>query len=78
MTHHGPVNGTVFLYFVKRGLRPWLRRGDVVAMDNLGAHETAAVREAIEAAGATAIYLPPYSPELNPIELWWAHLKRSS
>ena len=76
MTHEGPVNGKVFLHFVKRRLRPWLRRGDVVVMDNLGAHKTAVVREAIEAAGAIPIYLPPYSPELNPIELWWAHLKR--
>jgi transposase len=76
MTHRGPVNGKVFLHFVKRRLRPWLRRGDVVVMDNLGAHKTEAVRKAIEACGAIPIYLPPYSPELNPIELWWAHLKR--
>lgn len=76
MTHHGPVNGRVFVHFVKRRLAPWLRRGDIVVMDNLGAHKTPAVREAIEAAGAIPIYLPTYSPELNPIELWWAHLKR--
>lgn len=76
MTHRGPVNGKIFLHFVKRRLRPWLRRGDIVVMDNLGAHKTAAVRAAIEAAGAIPLYLPPYSPDLNPIELWWAHLKR--
>jgi transposase len=75
MTHRGPVNGRVFLKFVKRRLLPWLRRGDVVVMDNLAAHKMPAVREAIESAGAIAIYLPTYSPELNPIELWWGHLK---
>ena len=76
MTHIGPVNGRVFLRFVRRTLVPWLRPGDVVVMDNLATHKTAAVRKAIEDAGAIPIYLPPYSPELNPIELWWAHLKR--
>jgi transposase len=76
MTHNGAVNGRVFRAFVQQRLRPWLHRGDVVVMDNLGAHKTPAVREAIEAAGALPIYLPTYSPELNPIELWWAHLKR--
>jgi transposase len=75
MTHKGAVNSRVFLAFVKRRLTPWLRRGDVVVMDNLGAHKTPVVRQAIEAAGALPIYLPTYSPELNPIELWWGHLK---
>ena len=76
MTHRGAVNGRVFLDFVKRRLSPWLRRGDVVVMDNLGTHKMLAVRAAIEAVGALPIYLPTYSPDLNPIELWWAHLKR--
>lgn len=76
MTHRRPVNGKVFLRFVQRRLRPWLRRGDVVVIDNLGEHKTEAVRAAIEAVGAVPIYLPTYSPELNPIELWWAHLER--
>jgi transposase len=76
MTHRGSVDGRVFLRFVKRRLVPWLRRGDVVVMDNLNSHKMRAVRAAIEQAGAWPIYLPTYSPELNPIELWWADMKR--
>ena len=76
MTHRGSVSGPIYLRFVRHRLVPWLRRGDVVVMDNLNMHKMVAVREAISAAGATAIYLPTYSPELNPIELLWADLKR--
>lgn len=76
MTHRGSVDGRVFLKFVKTTLRPMLRRGDVVVMDNLNFHKMRVVREAIEAAGATPIYLPTYSPELNPIEMLWADMKR--
>jgi transposase len=76
MTHHGSVNGAVFLRYVKRCLAPWLRPGDVVIMDNLNFHKMKVVRAAIEAVGATPIYLPTYSPELNPIEMWWADMKR--
>ncbi len=76
MTHRGAVNGQVFLRFVRRRHVPWLRKGDIVCLDNLGTHKVKGVREAIEGAGAIAIYLPPYSPDLNPIELWWADLKR--
>jgi transposase len=76
MTHRGSVNGAVFLRFVRQRLAPWLRRGDIVVMDNLNTHKMQKVRAAIEAAGATPVYLPTYSPELNPIELWWADLKR--
>lgn len=76
MTYDGAINGRVFLHFVRRRLAPWLRPGDVVVLDNLSIHKMVAVREAIEAAGAIPIYLPTYSPELNPIELWWADLKR--
>lgn len=76
MTHRGSVNGRTFLRFTKYRLVPWLRRGDVVVMDNLNMHKMVAVRAAIIAAGATPIYLPTYSPELNPIELLWADLKR--
>jgi transposase len=76
MSHRGTVDGKVFLHFVRRRLVPWLRRGDVVLMDNLNIHKMRAVRDAIEAAGATPVYLPTYSPELNPIELWWNDLKR--
>lgn len=76
MTHRGSVDGAVFLRFTKRRLVPWLRRGDVVVFDNLNMHKMRAVREAIEAVGATPVYLPTYSPELNPIELWWGDIKR--
>jgi transposase len=76
MTHRGTVDGKVFLRFVRRRLVPWLRRGDVVLLDNLNIHKMRAVRDAIRAAGATPVYLPTYSPELNPIELWWGDLKR--
>ncbi len=76
MTHSGTVTGPVFIRFVRRHLVPSLRRGDIVLMDNLNIHKMKRVRELIEAAGATAIHLPTYSPELNPIELWWNDLKR--
>jgi transposase len=76
MTHRGPVNGAVFIRFVKRHLLPWLRRGDIVLLDNLNIHKMKRVRELINAAGASVIHLPTYSPELNPIELWWNDLKR--
>lgn len=76
MTHRGPANGRVFLRFVKRHLVPWLNEGDVVVMDNLSAHKMVAVRKVLAAAGARALYLPTYSPELNPIELLWADMKR--
>ena len=76
MTHAGAVNGRVFVRYVRARLCPWLRRGDVVVMDNLGAHKVRGVREAIEAAGACVVYLPPYSPDMNPIEYGWPDLKR--
>ena len=77
MTHPGSVTGATFVRFLRTRLVPWLRRGDVVVMDNLNIHKMFVVRSAIEAAGATPVYLPTYSPELNPIELLWADLKRS-
>ena len=76
MTHRGAINGRIFLRFVRERLCPWLRPGDVVLMDNLGAHKVQGVRQAIEAVGACVVYLPAYSPDFNPIELWWADLKR--
>lgn len=76
MTHSGSVDGRLFFQFVRRRLVPWIRPGDVVVMDNLNAHKMVKVRAAIEAAGATPVYLPTYSPELNPIEMLWADLKR--
>jgi len=76
MTHPGSVNGRTFRRFVRTRLAPWLRPGDVVVMDNLNMHKSPATRRLIERAGATCVYLPTYSPELNPIELLWAWLKR--
>lgn len=76
MTHRGAINGRVFLKFIRARLVPALHFGDVVVMDNLSTHKMTAVREAIEAAGARLVFLPTYSPEMNPIELWWADLKR--
>ena len=64
----GPVNGEIFLAYVRQQLVPTLSAGDVVILDNLASHKRVGVREAIEAAGAKLLFLPPYSPDLNPIE----------
>jgi transposase len=71
----GPMDGEAFRTYVKEVLAPELRRGDIVVLDNLPAHKAAGVREAIEGAGATLLFLPPYSPDFNPIELAFAKLK---
>jgi transposase len=71
----GPMNGAAFREYVEQQLVPALRPGDVVIMDNLAAHKAGGVREAIEGVGARLVYLPPYSPDLNPIELAFAKLK---
>lgn len=71
----GAINGAVFLAYVEQFLAPTLSPGDVVVLDNLSSHKVAGVREAIEARGATLLYLPPYSPDLNPIELAFSKLK---
>ena len=71
----GPMNGRVFLTYVERCLAPTLGRGDIVIMDNLPTHKIAGVTKAIEAADAMAIYLPAYSPDLNPIEQVFSKLK---
>jgi len=71
----GAINGQSFLAYVRQFLAPALRPGDVLVMDNLPSHKVAGVREAVEAAGATLRYLPPYSPDLNPIEQAFAKLK---
>lgn len=70
-----PMNGVIFLAYVRQCLVPTLTPGDIVVLDNLSSHKVAGVREAIEAAGASLRYLPPYSPDLNPIELLFAKLK---
>jgi transposase len=75
MTVSGAVDGVVFRTYVEVVLAPTLAEGDVVIMDNLGAHKVAGVRELIEARGARVIYLPPYSPDLNPIEKCWSKIK---
>jgi transposase len=69
MTHRGAINGRIFVRFVRNRLCPWLHPGDVVLMDNLGAHKVKGVHQAIEAVGARIVYLPTYSPDFNPIEL---------
>ena len=78
----GAMNGPMFLVYVKQGLVPTLKRGDIVIMDNLPVHKVAGVEQAIEAAGATLLYLPPYSPDLNPIEPAFskvkAHLRKAA
>ena len=71
----GPINAISFLAYVTQFLVPTLRPGDVVIMDNLGSHKGKAVRRAIRAAGAHLFFLPPYSPDLNPIEQVFAKLK---
>jgi transposase len=71
----GPINGQSFLAYVGQALVPTLKRGDIVVLDNLSSHKVDGVREAIEAAGAEVRYLPPYSPDLNPIEQIFAKLK---
>jgi transposase len=75
MVVDGAVNGAVFRAYVEQVLVPELRRGDVVVMDNLGSHTLARVREAIEEAGCRLLYLPAYSPDLNPIENAFSKLK---
>jgi transposase len=71
----GPMDGEMFLAYVRQFLCPTLRPGDIVILDNLSSHKVAGVKQAIAAAGATLIYLPPYSPDLNPIEKLFAKLK---
>lgn len=75
MVLDGAMNGAAFLAYVRQVLAPSLTPGDIVVLDNLGAHKVRGVRTAIEAASATLRYLPPYSPDLNPIELAFAKLK---
>src|SRR3546814_20297223 len=71
----GPINGQCFRAYVEQLLVPVLRHGDIVVMDNLGSHKSAAVRHMIRAAGARLWFLPPYSPDLNPIEQAFAQNK---
>lgn len=72
----GPINGEWFTAYVEHLLVATLKPGDIVIMDNLGSHKSKAVRDAIHAAGAKLFFLPPYSPDLNPIEQVFSKLKR--
>jgi transposase len=71
----GPINGESFLAYVEQVLVPTLNPGDIVIIDNLGSHKGKAVRHVIQAVGAKLFFLPPYSPDLNPIEQAFAKLK---
>jgi transposase len=75
MAYEGGTSAEAFLRFIREALVPSLHKGDVVVLDNLGAHRAVGVRQAIEEVGARLVYLPPYHPELNPIELAWSKLK---
>ncbi len=72
----GAINADVFEAFVEQVLAPQLRAGDVVVVDNLSSHKRARTRELIEAAGATLVFLPPYSPDYNPIEMVFSKIKQ--
>ena len=75
MTLEGAVDGVAMLAYIQEVLAPTLKPKDIVFMDNLSSHKYRGIREAIEATGAQVVYLPPYSPDLNPIELCWSQLK---
>ena len=76
LTVDGPVNGRIFLAWVQQHLVPTLRQGDIVVLNNLSSHKVQGVREAIESVEAEVRYLPPYSPDLNLIELAFSKLKK--
>ena len=73
----GAMAGKMFLAWVSQGLVPTLQKNDLVIMDNLATHKVQGIREAIETAGARLLYLPPYSPDFNPIENMWSKVKQS-
>lgn len=75
LTIEGATNAEVFRAYVREVLRPTLRRGDIVILDNLGAHKDARALELIGEAGAEVRFLPAYSPDLNPIEMMWSKVK---
>jgi transposase len=77
MVIDGAMDSLVFRGYIERMLTPTLHAGDIVVMDNLSPHKAAGVREAIEAVDASLLYLPPYSPDLNPIEAMWSKAKQS-
>jgi transposase len=75
VTIKGSLNGSLFREYVENYLAPSLKPGDVVVMDNLSSHKVKGIKEAIEEAGATILYIPPYSPDLNSIEELWSKVK---
>jgi transposase len=75
LTYAGATDAEAFAAFIEQVLGPQLRSGDVVVLDNLSAHKGARVRQAVEARGAVLLFLPPYSPDLNPIEKAWSKVK---
>ncbi len=76
MSIESPTDCDVYLAFAEHVLSPQLQRGHMVILDNLGAHKVDSVRRSIESRGATVLYLPPYSPDFNPIEQAWSKLKQ--
>jgi putative transposase len=74
---NGPINGECFLAYVEQNLLACLKSGDIVIMDNLSSHKAVAIRTAIRSAGARLLFLPPYSPDLNPIEQVFSKLKHT-
>lgn len=75
LVFEGALNGDIFRAYVQQLLVPSLKPGDIVIMDNLSCHKVSGVVQAIEAAGAFVLFLPPYSPDFNPIELMWSKMK---
>lgn len=75
LVFEGALNGDIFRAYVEQLLAPSLKPGDIVIMDNLSSHKVSGVLEAIESVGASVLFLPPYSPDLNPIELMWSKIK---
>ena len=75
MVSDGPMDGEMFLAYVRQFLCPTLQPGDIVVLDNLSSHKVSGVQQVIQATGATLLYLPPYSPDFNPIEKFFSKLK---
>jgi transposase len=75
LTYKGTLNGNLFLAYVTQCLAPTLNKGDIIIMDNASAHKVKGVEDAIEAKGAFVLWLPTYSPDLNPIEYMWSKIK---
>jgi len=75
LTYEGTLNGALFVTYIRERLAPTLNKGDIVIMDNASPHKVQGVEEAIEERGAFVLYLPAYSPDLNPVEMMWSKIK---